>query len=159
MDDQMMNQPGKTREPMSGQPTSGSAYENPQANIETGSREEITANVVHFSGKVGTINAQSVTVEGGGIGSVKGENATVNVKNGGVGAVMASKADVSVQDGGVGSLMAREATVKGGNIAIAMVGRISGDVRIGFDMRAGLLAGIAAGLVMAAFRLITGRRR
>ena len=122
-------------------------------------REEIKADVVNFSGQVTTINAQAVTIENGGAGAVKGDTVTINVKNGGVGAVMAQKADVSVQDGGVGAVLAQEVTVKGTRIAVAMAGNISGDAQIMFDMRAGLLAGIAAGLVMVGFKLITGRRR
>ena len=120
--------------------------------------EEVKADVVSVSGRVGTITAQTVNVKDGGVGSVRGEAVNVTLTNGGIGAVLANKVQAEAANGGIGAVLAREATVKGGNISVLAAVRVQGDARIMFDVRAGFVAGIAGGLVLVAFKLLRGRR-
>jgi hypothetical protein len=130
-------------------PTGTPVLENPEA---------VNAEVVNAQGQIGTVTAQTVNVRDGAVANVRGENVHVTVTNGGVGAVMGTTVQAEVGNGGVGAVMAQEATIKGSQVGFVAALRISGDARIAFDMRAGLIAGVAIGLVLAAFRALLGRR-
>jgi hypothetical protein len=127
---------------------------------ETNSVEELKGDVVNFSGQVKEITAQTVNFSNGGAGAIKGETVTVRLKDGGIGAVIAQKADITVEDGGIGTVIAREATVKAPVVPVVIAMNVTGEnTKIMFDMRAGLLAGVAAGLVLTALRMLLGHRK
>jgi len=105
------------------------------------------------------LTAESVNITAGGAGVVKGQQVTITLKDGGIGAVMAQKVEAKVQDGGIGAVMAQEVTANETTIAIALAGNISGAAKIMVDMRAGLVAGLAIGVVLAALKLLTRSRK
>lgn len=105
------------------------------------------------------LTAETVNITNGGAGVVKGRQVALTLKNGGVGAVMAQKVEATVQDGGIGAVMAQDVTAGGTTIMFALAGNISGATKIMVDMRAGLVAGLAIGVVLAALRLLTRARR
>ncbi|MCL4506580.1 MAG: hypothetical protein M1434_06315 [Chloroflexi bacterium] len=108
--------------------------------------------------RINTIKARNVSVKDSAVGTVRGESVKVNLENGVIGAVVAAKVKAGVTNGAIGAVFAQSATVKESQISILVAGQVRGDARILFDMRAGLVAGLAAGLVMVAFKLIMGRR-
>ena len=108
--------------------------------------------------RINTIKARNVSVKDSAVGTVKGESVRVNLENGVIGAVVATKVKAEVTNGAIGAVVAQTATLKESQISILVAGQVRGDARILFDMRAGLVAGLAAGLVMVAFKLIMGRR-
>jgi hypothetical protein len=114
--------------------------------------------VVEATGSVQQITAQTVNLSNGGAGMVRGENVTVSVSDGGIGMVQAKHASVSITSGGLGVAMAQDLTVQGGMISIAAARNLGGDVKVMFDLRAGLLAGAVIGLVLAAVKLLACRR-
>ena len=105
------------------------------------------------------LTAENVTITNGGAGTVKGQQVSVTLTNGGIGAVIAQKAEVKVKDGGIGAAMSQELTANETSIAVALAGNISGNARIMVDMRAGLVAGLAVGVVLAALKLLTRSRK
>jgi len=105
------------------------------------------------------LTAESVNITAGGAGVVKGRQVAITLKDGGIGAVMAQKVEAKVQDGGIGAVMAQELTANETTIAVALAGNISGAAKIMVDMRAGLVAGLAIGVVLAALKLLTRSRK
>ncbi len=108
--------------------------------------------------QIGSITARSVTVSESAVGAIKGDSVKVNLENGVIGAVVAEKVKAEVNNGAIGAVLAQSATLKQSQVGILVAGQIRGDARILFDMRAGFVAGLTAGLVLAAFKLIAGRR-
>jgi hypothetical protein len=121
--------------------------------------QDVTADVVNITGTANMVTAQTVTCNNGAIGAVKSETVTINVQNGAVGGVKAQHVNLTVDQSAVGGILAQDVTVNGGPVSFVLAKNISGDTRILFDVRAGLLAGIVAGMVITAFKLILGRRR
>jgi hypothetical protein len=156
MEDEIKKDMQASEEPAAG--SMGAVPATPEARA---GQETVSAEVVTISGKADVVNAQTVNINGGRVRMLRGDTVKADVKNGGVGAVIGNTADVDVADGGVGFVGAKQATVKSQAIGFVMAWnlKIEGDAKIGFDMRAGLVAGIAIGLVMAALRLLQGRRR
>ena len=105
------------------------------------------------------LTAENVSITNGGAGAVKGQQVSVTLTNGGIGAVMAQKAEIKVKDGAIGAAMAQELTANDTSIAVAFAGNISGNARIMVDMRAGLVAGLSIGVVLAALKLLTRSRK
>jgi hypothetical protein len=120
--------------------------------------ETAAPEVVEATGSVQQITAQTVNLSDGGAGVVRGEHVTVSVTNGGIGMVQAQHATVDITSGGLGVAIAQELTVQGGMISIAAAGKLGGDVKVMFDVRAGLLAGAVIGLILAAVKLFSSRR-
>ncbi len=120
------------------------ANETPAEGVSEPTPKEVSAEVVTIKGSAKRVNAQTVNVDGGQVRMLRGETVNVNLKNGGIGSVRASEATVKAPS--VGFVMASNAQVEG------KVGFV-------FDVRAGLVAGIAGGLVVSALRLVFGRRR
>jgi len=114
--------------------------------------------VVEATGSVQQITAQTVHLNNGGAGMVRGESVTVSVSNGGIGAMHAQRASVSITSGGLGVALAQDLTVQGGMISFAAARNLGGDVKVVFDLRAGLLAGAVIGLALAAVKLLASRR-
>ncbi len=115
--------------------------------------------MVDHTGSVQQIVAQTVNLSNGGAGVVKGEQVTVHVTEGGIGAVQAQKADIEVKEGGIGAALAQDLTVKNSFIGFAAARTISGDAKIIFDMRAGLVAGLTIGAALVLAKLALGGRR
>ncbi len=133
---------------------------NPEA-PEAQNEGEVTAENVTIRGKASMVTAHTVTIDGGQVGVLRGEDIDVDLQNGGIGAMFSGKARVDVDNGGVGSVMAREVTISAPSVGSVIALNVGGDVKpkVLIDMRAGLIAGIAAGLVIGLLRLLTGRRK
>jgi hypothetical protein len=135
--------------------------EKPMDNETTGTLESAQGDadmVTKQNVQIGTLTAQNVSIKDSAVGSIKGDSVTARIENGVIGAVVASRVDVTVTNGALGAVVAQGVTVKDSNVNILIAGQVSGNARILFDMRAGLLTGLAAGLVMVAFGLLQGRR-
>ena len=120
---------------------------------------EVTAENVTIRGKASMVTAHTVTIDGGQVAVLRGEDIDVDLQNGGIGAMFSGKARVDVENGGVGSVMAREVTINAPSVGSVIALNVGGDVKpkVLIDMRAGLVAGVAAGLVIGLLRLLTGR--
>jgi hypothetical protein len=112
---------------------------------ETATAEPVKADTVNLTGSVQQVQARLVNVQQGGIGSVKAEELTVSVKQGGIGAMAANRIDATVSEGGIGAMAAKEATLNNSNVSVVAALKITGNPRVLFDLRAGLLAGVVAG--------------
>ena len=121
--------------------------------------QDVTADAVNITGTANVVTAQTVTCTNGAIGAVKSETVTINVQNGAVGGVKAQRVNLTVDQSAVGVVLAQDVTINGGPVNFVLAKNISGDIRILFDVRAGLLAGLVAGMVITAFKLILGRRK
>ena len=119
----------------------------------------VVSDVVNVTASVQQVTANTVNLSNGGAGVVKGDHVTVSVKQGGVGAVQAGRADISVTEGGIGAVMAQELKLNNTVVSVAIAGRISGESKIMFDMRAGLIAGLVIGAVIAAIKALTMLRK
>jgi hypothetical protein len=133
---------------------------NPEAS-EVHNEGEVTAETVTISGKASIVHAHAVTIDGGQVGVLRGDDIDIDMQNGGIGALFGDKVEVDVDNGGVGSIMAREVTVSSPAVGSVIALNFSGDVKpkVLIDMRAGLVAGIACGLVVGMLNLLMGRRR
>jgi hypothetical protein len=122
---------------------------------------EVTAENVTIRGKASMVTAHTVTIDGGQVAVLHGDDIDVDLQNGGIGAMFSGKARVDVDNGGVGSVMAREVTINAPSVGSVIALNVGGDVKpkVLIDMRAGLVAGVAAGLVIGLLRLLTGRRK
>lgn len=120
---------------------------------------DVTADTVNITGNANVVTAQMVTCTNGAIGAVKSETLTMHVENGAVGGVQAQHVTLSAENSAVGGVLAQDVTVNQGQLVFVLAKNISGSARILFDVRAGLLAGVACGLVVSAFKLIAGRRK
>ncbi|MCS7060689.1 MAG: hypothetical protein RMN25_05935 [Anaerolineae bacterium] len=105
------------------------------------------------------LKAESVSITNGGAGVVKGEQITVTIHNGGIGAVSAQKVEAKIQDGGIGAVAGWEVTANETRIAIALAGTINGTTKILIDVRAGLVAGLAIGVMLAALKMLVQARK
>lgn len=113
-----------------------------------GLTEPVTADTVNLTGGAQTVQARQVNVQNGSIGALKGEVVTATLTSGGIGAMAANRADVHITDGGIGAMAAKEATInEATSIGVVAALTLSGNPKIMFDLRAGLLAGIVAGAV------------
>ncbi|MCS7060812.1 MAG: hypothetical protein RMN25_06555, partial [Anaerolineae bacterium] len=81
------------------------------------------------------------------------------IHNGGIGAVSAQKVEAKIQDGGIGAMAGWEVTANETRVAIALAGRINGPAKILIDARAGLVAGLAIGVVLAALKMLVQARK
>ena len=139
-------------------PLDDETLEGEEPEEEVGPQAEAEKTVSEGKTRINTITARNVSVADSAVGTVKGESVKVNLENGVIGAVVATKVKAEVTNGAIGAVVAQSATLKGSQISILVAGQVRGDARILFDMRAGLVAGLAAGLVVVAFKLLSGRR-
>ena len=121
--------------------------------------EIASADTVNLTGRVGAVQAREIHVERGGIGRAEAEAMTVSVTQGGIGAVAARHADITVEQGGIGALAAEEATIHDAPIAALAATKVnlSGNARVLFDLRAGIVAGLIAGVLLGAANALRHR--
>jgi hypothetical protein len=123
-------------------------------------------------GGVGRAQADEISVRQGGIGLARADR--INVDMGGVGAALgtdirlqrvfsrlaAARNAVTLEQSGAMTVVANRVEMRPRSGAIFLFARrVEGDVRPVFDWRSGAAFGAAAGLVVAAARLLRGRRR
>jgi hypothetical protein len=114
----------------------------------------VTANSVSLAdSQVNQLQAVDVVMSRGGIG--RGQAAAIQITEGGIG--LAQGQAITVSNGGVGLLLAREATVNDGSVAFMLAGKLSGNPKIGFDLRAGAVMGLVMGIIVVLFQLFRGR--
>jgi len=134
---------------------------------EDGSWVEADAVEVH-QGAVGRVDAADVRVSQGVVGAARADR--ISIEMGGLGAAMGG--EVSITQGGAGSILGQRVTIdqavvrtlvaqevefRGPGAALVLIAqRVSGDVRVLLDWRAGLAFGVAFGLVSG---LVRRRRR
>lgn len=135
------------------------AVEQTPAEATAPAAPDVAADTVNITGNANVVNAQMVTCTNGAIGAVKSETLTMHVENGAVGGVQAQHVVLSTENSAVGGVLAQDVTVNQGQLVFVLAKNISGSGRILFDVKAGLLAGVACGLVVSAFKLIAGRRK
>lgn len=117
--------------------------------------DEVKADTVNLTGAVQRVEARVVNVKEGGIGALKGEVVTVTVEEGGIGALAARRADVTINGkGGIGALAAQEVAVTNGSVSVLAAMRVTGNPKVMFDLRAGVLAGLIAGAIVATAAVI-----
>jgi|GEM_PF-2625592 len=121
-------------------------------------QKHVQADTVNLSGTVNDVQARQINVDRGGIGRAQGGTMTVSVSQGGIGALSARYADVTIARGGIGALAAQEANVHDTSVAALAANKVilSGNARVLFDLRAGVLTGLIAGAVLGALNV--GRR-
>jgi hypothetical protein len=122
---------------------------------------EVKAESVIIKGKASIVHAENVTIDGGQVGVLQGDDVDVDMKNGGIGALLGAKSHIDVSNGGVGSVMAKEVTINAPSVGSVIALNVSGDVqpKLLIDMRAGLVAGVCAGLVIGLLNLLLGRAK
>jgi len=122
--------------------------------------EPVKADTVNVTGPVQSVEARVVNVNNGGIGAANGEAMTVTVTKGGIGAMAAKRADVHVTEGGIGAMAAQEATLSDEtSVGVMAALRVNGSPKVAFDMRAGLIAGVVAGMVFSVMSMLFRRPR
>lgn len=114
----------------------------------------VQGEVVNVTSPVQQVIANTVNLTNSGAGAVKGERVTVSVNQGGIGAVLAQQAEVSVTGGAVGVVMGQDVKLSNATVSLAMARQISGDAKILFDMRAGLVMGLVIGAVIAVLKAL-----
>jgi hypothetical protein len=138
-----------------GDTAAGAAATDEAKEVQGGKLESVTAKTVTLSQTtVNKLQAVDVQMSNGGVGRAEAVN--IQVTEGGIG--MAQGQAISVSNGGVGFMLAREATVNDGNVGFMFALKLSGNPKIGFDMRAGAVMGLVFGIVVGLFRLLQGRR-
>lgn len=121
-----------------------------QAEPQPAQPELVKADTVNIEGGAQRVEARVVNVKQGGIGALKGEVLTVSVEQGGIGACAARRADVNIgANSGIGAIAAQEVALTNGNVSVLAALRVSGNPKVMFDLRAGLLAGLVAGAIFA----------
>jgi hypothetical protein len=143
--------------------------------VKQGNIPQVNAEKVEIqSGAANRVYAEQVTVHQGGVGMVQATSVSVN--QGGIGFVRAGEANLensstqavvtqtaTVNGGTVGLLIAREVHANPLRAFVVLAQKIDGQVETTLDTRgailAGLVAGIAAGLVSLMGRLLSQRKR
>jgi hypothetical protein len=124
----------------------------------------VEADTVNVSGAVSEVRARVVNVERGGISMLRAEDLTTTLKNSGIGAAAVGSLNATLENSGIGALAARKAEVKGGAISVLAAANVElkDGAKVYFDLRAGALAGLIMGVVIATltgFARVAGRIR
>jgi hypothetical protein len=124
--------------------------------IEAEQAETVVADVVDIQqGGVGAVQADVVSLMQGGI--VTAEASTIEVTQGGI--LVAQGQDVTVNQGGAAVVIADHAQFKDSFVGFVAAQEVSGEAKILFDVRAAVVFGVVAGLVVGLFNLFVGRKR
>jgi len=141
---------------------SGGSIENIEAEtvrIDQGGAQRIIASEVGISrGGVGVINADNVDLQLAGALTVRSDKTTI--KDGGAGVVVSDQ--LTGANANIGVAVANTAELNGGSTVVLLAREVHGDVETMLDTRgtmvAGLIAGIAVGLVLFVGSLLVRRR-
>jgi hypothetical protein len=157
------------------QPADENVIEADIVQVNQGNVSQVNAGRVEFKqGGAGRVNAEQVTVHLGGIGMAWGT--TVSVDQGGIGIVRAGEAQLdkcqthvlvaqtaTTKEGMTGVLVANEVHANPLRAVVVLAKTIDGQVETTLDTRgailAGLVGGIALGLVSLTGRLLTRSKR
>jgi hypothetical protein len=157
------------------QPNAGNAIEGDIVQVNQSNISQITAQKVELrQGGANKVNAEQVTAQQSGLGMIQASS--VNVSQSGVGFVRSSETvleknstqvlvtqTATINGGTAGLLVAREVHANPLRAFVVLAQKIDGQVETTLDTRgailAGLIAGIAAGLVSLVGRLLTQRKR
>jgi hypothetical protein len=99
------------------------------------------------------ISAETVSIQEGGAFIIKGKD--VRIREGG-GAVIIGET-VNVQEGGGGFLVAKQAELKDSTVLLLAAKSVSGEFRVLVDLKAAVLLGLVAGLVVGVLNYFLSR--
>ena len=97
---------------------------------------------------------ETVNINDGGAGIIKGQ--TVNIKDGGAGIITGRT--ISVRDGGAAFMVADHIDITEGGAILLVAKEVSGEAQFMIDIRAAIVLGAVAGLIISLLKNLMGNK-